>query len=259
LLGPGLGGTLVQLLGVPLAMGLDALSFLGSTALLGSIRSREPDPVPRQADASLWRELREGFTVTFDNRALRSLASTAAAYNLFGQWFEVLFLLYAVTVLHLEPTVLGLILSAGAVGALIGSLTAVRIGRAIGMGPAVVWTVGLESIVLVPAALVGDGSLVSLVALGAIHAVNGFGLTVSSVHAISIRQGVTPDHQLGRMIGSYRFISYGVIPVGAMLGGLVGELLGVRIGLLIGAIGAVSSVLFVLPLRSMRTLAEASS
>jgi MFS family permease len=253
--GPGLGGLLVQLLTAPVALLVDAASFVVSSVSLALIRRAEPAP-PRPAGRSVGRDLRDGLATVAGNPILRSLAATAGLYNLFNAWIDALFVLFAVDRLGLTPGTIGLVLAAGAAGALAGSLAAAPLARRIGIGPAVVWSVVFECVAMLPIALAGGPALLVLAVLVAAFFVNGAGVSLSSVHAITLRQTLTPDELLGRMTASYRFIGYGGIPVGAFLGGLVGEVVGVRGAIGVGAIGMLSAALVVIasPLPRLRAV-----
>jgi Na+/melibiose symporter-like transporter len=259
--GPGLGGALVQLLTAPIALLIDAVSFLVSAASLALIRRPEPRPEPAaEVDDGVGARVREGFALVLGNPILRALVGTAGAYNLFNAWIEVLFVILAVQVLGLTPVLLGLVLSSGAAGALVGALLAAPLARRIGIGPAVVWTVVLDCVAMLPIALVGGPTWVVLIVLFAAFFFNGFGVSLSSVHAISLRQTVTPHRLLGRMTATYRLIGYGGISIGALVGGLAGELLGVRLGVLLGSIGMLSAATFVIfsPLRRLHRMPQES-
>jgi MFS family permease len=259
--GPGLGGAMIQLLTAPIALLADAASFLVSAVSLALIRHPEPIPEPASRDVGLLGELREGFAVVARNPILRALAGTGGTYNLFNAWVETLFVLLAVNTLGLSPALIGLVLSSGAAGALVGSLAAEPVARRIGIGPAVVWTVVLECAAMLPIAFAGGSTAMVLIVLIAAFSVNGFGVSLSSVHAITVRQTITPERLLGRMTASYRLIGFGGIPIGAALGGLAGELLGLRLGMLLGAIGMLSAAAFVVasPLRNLKTLPRADA
>jgi MFS family permease len=257
--GPGLGGALVQLLTAPVALLVDAASFVASAVSLALIRHREAAPDPPHEGDGILAQLREGFGVVVRHPLLRALVGTAGSYNMFNAWIEVLFVLLAVRVLGLTPALIGLVLSSGAAGALVGSLAAGPLARRIGIGPAVVWTVVLECVAMLPIAFVGGSTALVLAVLFGAFFVNGFGVSLSSVHAITVRQTVTPDRLLGRMTASYRLIGFGGIAIGAFLGGLAGELLGLRAGLFVGCVGLLSAAAFVVasPLRSLRQLPSA--
>ena len=253
--GPGLGGLLVQALTAPIALLVDAVSYLISALNLLLIRTAEASPHGGERQ-SVVHELSEGFAMLLGHRSLRALAGVAGTYNLFSQWVTVLFLLFAVAELRMSPGTIGLIISSGALGALIGAVLAGRAASRIGVGPAIVWAVVVESAVMLPIGFLAGTSPLVLVVLVAVHVVNGCFVTMSSVHALAYRQAVAPERLLGRITAGYRFISYGAIPIGALLGGLAGELLGPRGGLVLGTVGLLTAAAFVLlsPLRHVREL-----
>jgi len=257
--GPGLGGLLVQLAGAPRALLLDAASFAVSAATLLAIRQPEPAPPGPAAGApraGLRREIGEGLAVTYRNPVLRSMAGLAATYNLFAQVIEALLVLYATTELGMAAGLIGLVVAAGSVGALAGAALTGRLQGRLGVGPALILAVVVEcaSLLLVP--LAGGPTALAAAVLGLAFVGNGFGLGLSNVLAVSLRQAVTPDRLLGRMNASYRFLTYGAVPIGALLGGALGELLGLRAAVAVGAVGSLLTVPWVLarPLPGLRRM-----
>ena len=259
--GPGLGGLLVQLVGAPRALLLDATSYVISAASLLAIRNQEPDP-PADRDggsrAGLRREITEGLAVTYRNPVLRSMAGLAATYNLFEGAVLALLVLYATRELGLAAGLIGLVVSAGSLGALTGAALTGRLERRLGVGPTLILAVVVEcaALLLVPLAAGSPAVATGLLGLGFLG--NGFGVGLSSVLAVSLRQVVTPDRLLGRMNASYRFLTYGAIPLGALLGGALGELLGLRAAVAVGAAGSLLTVPWALlpPLSQLRHMPE---
>jgi predicted MFS family arabinose efflux permease len=90
--------------------------------------------------------------------------------------------------------------------------------------------------------------------LGAGWFVGNLGGTIYDITQVSLRQALTPDHLQGRMSATVRFVIFGAIPVGALLGGYLGETVGLRAALLVGAVGGLLAPLWVLcsPLRGLR-------
>jgi hypothetical protein len=119
-----------------------------------------------------------------------------------------------------------------------------------------VLAVVIECVAMLPLGFVTGPTPIVLVVLFAVHVVNGFFVTMSSVHALAYRQAVAPERMLGRITAGYRFISYGAIPIGALLGGFAGEWLGLRGGLIVGTVGLLTAAAFALlsPLRGVRAL-----
>ena len=258
--GPGVGGLLVQLATAPYALLVDALSFLLSGAMLLSIRRGEPPPEPSNTGESAWSAIRQGFRFTFANRYLRPIAGEAATFNLFEQAIMTVFVLYAVRELGLSAGLLGLIISVGAAGALVGALVAAYPARRFGLGPALVASMLIAC--TIPLALPAiTGPVTSTVPLlGFTFFCWGLALAVSNVHVVSLRQAATPDHLLGRMNASYRFFTYGAIPLGALLGGVLGETIGLRATLVAGAVGLLLAPLWLYAsaVSELRDLADAA-
>jgi predicted MFS family arabinose efflux permease len=259
--GPSLGGILVQLLTAPYALLADAISFVVSALSLISIRTREAKPEPEPAAGGTLSRIREGLAITYRNAYLRALAGVAGFYNLFEQWILTLFVLYAVRQLGLSAGSIGVVLSSGAVGALLGSVGAVPAGRRLGVGRAVLWAVLLECAVMLVVPVTPAHSMLTFPLLVVAFGLNGLGMALSSVIAVTVRQIVTPDRLLGRMNASYRFVSYGAIPLGALLGGTAGQVLGVRTGLAVGCVALLSTVVWILlsPLPGLQKLEDATA
>ena len=243
--GPGLGGLLIQALSAPWALLAHLLTYLVSaTALLGI---RTVESAPPRTGRSVLRDLADGLAFVRRDRYLVSLIGFAAIYNLFAQWIMVLFTVHAVRELGLSAGHLGLVFSLGAIGAVVGAALAPVSVRRFGAGPVLIACAALECVALAVLPLVGSSwptPTIVAVLIG-VFAVNGAGTSLSSVVALTLRQLRTPDHILGRVNATMRWISYGVISIGAALGGVVGELLGTRLGLAVGCAGTLLTVVWV--------------
>jgi len=251
--GPGLAGILVELVNAPFALLLDALSFLASAASLILIRGPEPNPVtpPR---LSLIDEIKEGLRITFDNAYLRPIVAEAATFNLFWTVIETVFVIFATRELDMGPGLLGIIISAGSLGALSGALIAQPAAARWGIGPTILGAMvaACSAFLLVP--ITPRGLIVPALLL--VYFVVGLGSAVSNIHVISLRQTLTPDHLLGRMTAGYRMVIFGAFPVGALLGGFLGEQIGTSATLTVGALGLLMSLSWVIfsPVRMLRQL-----
>jgi MFS family permease len=243
--GPGLGGLLVELVTAPVALIADAASFVFSAASLLWIRDREPAPRPHPGEAGVLSQVRIGLVVVLKNPLLRALVGTSAFFNLFSQWMAVLLILFAVRDLGLHPGTIGLVTGSAAVGALAGSFLAGPASRRFGIGVSVMGSVVGECVVLlaVPFAPASHPALAAVL-IAAVLAASGLGSALSSIVGTSVRQAVTPQHLIGRMTATYRFVSFGVIALGALCGGFFGQWLGLRGGLLVGAIGMQSTIVW---------------
>ncbi len=135
--GPGSAGALVQLLGAPLTIGFDALSFLLSALSIGVIRRYEPKPQVDKQRQNIWRESSEGLRMIRENHLLRPLVISAALFNFFGNFIGTLYVLYIVRDIHAPPPLIGFFIATGGVSALAGTLLAQRVIRRIGVGMAI--------------------------------------------------------------------------------------------------------------------------
>lgn len=256
--GPSIAGVLVQLLTAPVTLLADAMSFIGSALFLGRIRTEEPSAADREESAL--QSLRTGFRYVFGDELIRPSLFCTATINLFNYVFHAIFILYATKTLGVEPGLLGLVLGAGAVGGIVGAFLAVRVERLIGLGPA--YTLGCVlfplPLVLVPLASGSETRIVAMLGLAEFFC--SVGVMVLDVNGNSMSFLRTPDRLRSRMSGTYRFVNYGVRPLGALLGGALGTAIGLQTTLWIGVLGALAGVLFLFfsPIPRLREVAEAA-
>jgi predicted MFS family arabinose efflux permease len=259
--GPTIGGLLVQVLGAPLAMLTDALSFLGSVVFLRRIRAPEP-PIEAEAGSIRWR-LVSGIAFVLQDPIIRPSMLAVATVNLFTFAFGALFILYVTATLGVSPGALGLALGIGAIGGLIGAVVASRIGRRIGLGPA--YALGCVifplSLLTVPLATPDMSMPVILGLILASEFGAGLGVMILDINIGSINNARIPDLLRARANGAYRFINYGVRPVGAILGGLLGTAIGVREALFVSAVAASLGVFWMVgsPVLRLRDLPDAAT
>ena len=251
--GPGVGGALVQALTAPYALLVDALSFLWSASWVGRIERRPPKS-ERPADRRLTREIGEGLRFVLGNRILRAIAASTAVANLFSAMRLAVYYVLLAGELHLSAGTIGLISSAAAVGGFVGSLVAGPFARWVGQGPAI-WIASLAG---APAGFVvpfaHHGWTLWLLAVSQL----GYWVTivVYNITQVSFRQGLCPPGLLGRMNATMRFLVWGTMPIGALLGGALASWFGVRAALLVAAIGGAVAFVPALcsPLRGARRL-----
>jgi MFS family permease len=240
--GPSVGGVIVQVLSAPYALAADAVSFLLSAYYLGSIQPEEP-PTEDSADGHVTAGLR---FIRRTPTLLASLAATATI-NFFNFVFFALFILYATRALHVRPGVLGLVLGAGAIGGVIGSVLTSRLSRTLGVGRVVVLGSFLFPVPLLLVPLAGGPKPLVLSLLFLAEFGSGLGVMIFDISVASIFQAVVPDRLRARFSGAYTFVNYGVRPLGSLVGGVLGSTIGLRPTLWIGAAGAIAGGLFLLP------------
>lgn len=260
-LGPGIGGGLIAAFGAPLAVITDALSYLASAVFVSSIRKPEPHPEAERRAAGLAREplrrqIAEGLAFVLRNPHLRAIAGATSSSNLFSNMIFAILPVYLLRELGLSPATYGLVFSIGAVGTLLGALVASQIGRRLGVGRTIVASIALGG----PAALLLPIAPHSLPVpwVVASVALAGFGSVVYNVNQVSFRQALTPIAIQGRMNATMRFLVWGTIPIGSVVGGLLATAVGVHAAIAVGAVGTCLPFLSVLlsPVRSLQTMPE---
>jgi MFS family permease len=253
--GPGLAGLLIGAVTAPYAVVADALSFVGSAAFLGRIRRSEEHvretPGRRQGMVG---EIREGLRFLLRDRYFRAIAACTASTNFFTSLGFAVFLVYAVRRLGLGAGEVGILLSCSNVGFLLAALTAGRLAARLGTGPTIILAAASigPGMLLVPLAPVSHPAPFLVLGL----AVAAYGGVTYNITALSFMQATTPDRMLGRMNATRRFIVWGTIPLGSLLGGVIASELGLRPALFVGGIGATVAFMPVLlsPFRSLEVV-----
>jgi MFS family permease len=257
--GPGLAGALVQLVSAPFAILVDAVSFAVSAVSLLLIRTPEPARPVRTATTAIRHEVIEGLRLVRHDRVLLPIALRSAVAHVAGSFYGVLYTIYLIDDLHLTPFLLGVVISAGGVGSLVGSLFAARVIRGLGLGPALIWTAaGAAALgILTPLA---QGPIVLATIMVFIPQLFGDGLqTIEGVAELSLIQGLSPDRLLGRVNATLEVLSHGIAyPIGALSAAAVAGVIGVRGGIALGWAGMAVSILFLVlsPLPRVRTIQD---
>ncbi len=261
--GPAIAGVIIQVLRAPLAILLDAVSFAWSGIFVLLIRREEPTP-DRHTDehgrprGSMRSEVAAGLRYVLGNRYLRGIAASTGISNLFTSIGFATLLVFLVRELGLGAGAIGVAFGLGNIGAIVGALTAGRFSRRLGVGPAIVVSMAVSAPALFLVALApADVAFPFLVASGML---TGFSSVVYNVNQVSFRQAITPERLQGRMNATMRFIVWGTIPIGQIVGGLIAQGLtdagvGLRPVILLGGIGA-SFAILPLVLTPVRTIRE---
>ncbi|HJQ01781.1 MAG TPA: MFS transporter [Jatrophihabitans sp.] len=254
--GPGLAGVLVQLITAPLAVLVDAASFVVSATLLRSIdhQERRVEVPAGEPVVSLRRSLTDGLRMLLGHRLLRPIMLTGLFVAFFDQGIVALFVLYATRELGLNAATIGLIFVAGGIGGIPGAMLARWAGNRYGVGPAIVLGLLLTALsgLLIP--LASGPVAVTVLMLAVAKALGGLTFTVANIHQWSLRQAVTPDELAGRVTAGQRFIVYGGGSLGALTGGALGSLIGLRPALFFCVAGGVLAPLITAfsPVRQVR-------
>jgi len=232
---------------------LDAGSFVAAAALVlgirGGGRSRRPETGTQTRLAT---EIGEGLRWLWQHRLLRTLALMLGAWNLLTTASGAVFVLFATEDLHVSTAGFGLLFSAGAVGSILGSVLATRIIRGVGAGAALLTAVAVSGLAYFVVALTSNAYLV-----GAMGAIGGFLAIVWNVITVSLRQAIIPDELLGRVNSVYRFLGWGMMPIGAALGGVVASAFGLRSTYWIGGAILLAMALVTFRIVNNRAIADA--
>ena len=224
-----------------LIYGSRALSFVGSAFFLGRIRPAEPPT--SDGDGSVT----AGARFIARSGLVRASLIAAATLNFFYVMFAALYLLYAVRVLHIRPGLVGILIGAGAIGAVLGALVTKRVAARIGTGWAYAAGCLLYTAPLVLWPLAHGTMPLVLAMLFAAEFVSGFGLMVLDITIGAIFAAIIPDTLRSRVTGAFQAVNYGTRPLGALLGGLLGSVLGLRPALWVATLGGVAGFALLLP------------
>jgi MFS family permease len=244
--GPAVGGALVQALTAPVAILVDALTFVASAFQIGRVRVEEA-PVENPHGHSLLRRAREGLVYVLRHPFLRYSLGCATTINFFTLMASALLVLYASRTLGLSAGLIGLALGIGALGGLVGAVSAPVLAARFGVGPVIVAGAILFPAPLALLALAGGPEWSAALVLGAVEFVSALGVMLFDVNLNALQASVTPDAVRSRVSGAFSTINYGIRPLGAVVGGVLGTQIGLRPTLVVAALGGTLSALWLLP------------
>jgi MFS family permease len=259
--GPALACILVQTLTAPVAIAVNAATYLVSAIFLAGIRRPEPNPPPAKTSSSLGADLAVGFAAVMQQPLVRPLFITSLVQALFGAFFQTLYVVFAIRTLGFSPALLGLTIAMGGVGALGGALVFPALSRRMGFGPAIIVSavVSAASAFLIP--LAGGPKALALAMMIAAQLLgDSFGVAML-IGIKSLQQSVFPAHLLGR-VGAFMRAAGGATAIaGAIAGGLLAGPFGIRATLLVGAAGILVALAWTIasPLRRLRVLPAVSA
>jgi MFS family permease len=255
--GRGLASGLVAVIGAARAVTADALSYAASVTCLLLVKGDEPRPERRPAGVrQLRRDIPQGLAFIARHPVLRKITACAAAGNLFIAMEIALNLLFLIRVLHMRPAVAGLATSLGSLGGIAGGMLAAWLARRIGSAR-IIWfsllVLDAPSLVL---PLAAPGWRIALFIFG--YGVSMFACSVFGASQLAYRQSVCPPDLRGRMNAASRWITWGVLPIGGLLGGLAGSAIGIRPSIWIAYAGswAAGFLVYFSPLRRVRNVSD---
>jgi MFS family permease len=252
--GFGASGVLISILTAPIAMALDAASFVASALFLRRIRTPEPPPRSPERRESVVREIAEGLRLTLGHPLLRPLALADAAVAGFWGVFGAVYFVF-VTEIGFDATAVGFLAAIGGLSSLAGAFLAEPASRRFGVGRFLLSTMLFVTLGNVCIALTPDATLVGVALLLAQQLLSDSSLTAFDVVAVSIRQATVDDRALGRVGASFHVLAMAFMLVGTVAGGILGETLGLRAALIVGAGGGVLA-LAILWFSAVRRMAD---
>lgn len=240
--GPSVAGLLIQLITAPFAVLFDALSFLLSAFSLSRIRTAEHASTTQSSspDATFIGDIRAGIHEITHQPVLRVLVLGMGIRAFFGSFYGTLYSYYVLVEVGLSPAMLGVLVSAGGVGALSATLFVQRMTQAIGLGRTLVGTLLVSGCTALLTPLAAGDAIIAALMLMTAQIIGDAAMLVYSVNEISLRQRLVPNHMLGRANASADYLVEGVAPAGALVAGLLGSLIGARLTLLIAVLGFLS-------------------
>ncbi|WNM30384.1 MFS transporter [Streptomyces sp. Li-HN-5-11] len=261
--GPGLAAVLLKVASAPVSILVDAFSFAVSALCLQSTpagRSAEEGPRNEEAGAargSIRSELMTGLRFIRDTEFLRWNAVIGATWNLLLQALLAVFFVFLARDLKLGSSTVALVVLAGSVGGLAGVAVMGRINKWFGLGPGIAiatCTSAVGGLVLATA----GGSVRAALIVGAAYLIINASFPLFDVNVISIRQAITPAHLMSRTTAAMRFLVWGTLPLGALLGGFLGEAIGNRPTIVVLGLAQLLPALLTLvsPIRRIRTMSD---
>lgn len=223
-----LSGWLVQWLTAPLAILVDAASFLGSAVMLARIEVEEPTPPPAEERIGIMAEAAEGFRTIRADARLRAVVISETALNLSGALFGTVYLIYMVRELGFRPGVLGMIFAVGGITSLGGVWLSRRLSGRVGVGLLLAGAVGVVALGQALPALARDATVVGAGFLILQQCIVDPAWTLAELTGRSLRQVVVDERTLGRVNASVRLFEFGMQIVGVVLAGWLSGVIGVR-------------------------------
>ena len=257
----GISGFLVQILTAPIAIAVDAVTYLVSAFLLATIRREEPPPPLPEDREPVLSEIRVGLDIVRHDPILRTLVAAQMALAALWGIFGATFFLFVLDDLHLSPAVVGVVAGVGGASSFIGAVVASRTTARWGIGPVAIGAmllsaVGNAFIPLAPAGL----PLVAVACLVLQQLIADSAVTVYDITEVSVRQTLVHDRALGRVTSTFKvaaMLSQLVATIGA---GVLAEVIGLRATAWLAPVGGLvaAAILWFSPVRHLLVLPAAT-
>ncbi len=213
ILGPALGAFLLTV-AFSMPFFFDAISFALSAVLILLIPK---GPASSVVERKPWKsELSEGFRWLWHHELLRPLAIILGFLNLLFALSGATLVLFAQEVLDTSTLEFAFLATAGAAGGIVGGWSASWVSARLGPGPSLWSTLIVGGLTSVATGLASDWPIAWVM-----FALSMFVAVLWNVITVSLRQSIIPDHLLGRVNSVYRFFAWGMMPIGALVGGAI--------------------------------------
>jgi MFS family permease len=291
--GPASAGVLIAALGAPLAVAIDAASYVWSAFMLDRIRGDDrgrstgepapaappppssivavPAPSPSLSPAAAddlapeapavrtGRDFWIGACAVFGHPQVRPVILTLMMWSVTGGFFVALYTPFCLRALALPESVFGVIIAMGGVGSLAGAMLSRGLARALGVGRTLIVTsaVSLVFTLCIPiAASVGSHTLT--IGFLAAHQLVGDGMSVAFVIlAVTLRQTALPRDVLGRANAAIYVSTTGMLVISAVLAGGLASLVGIHAAMWAGTLAGLIAPALLWPLRRLRDMPSA--
>jgi MFS family permease len=260
IVGPGIGGLLVQLLTAPIAILVDAFSFLVSAFFLQHLPS-ESAPQPKTEERKrITSEIADGLRFVGRNAFLRPIAVSMSLFLIGMGAFGSVYILYLSRELELSPTAIGIVLAFSGPGFLLGALITNWVPEKFGLGRTLIISQAMGGIAFTGIALVSGPKALVIAVICAFNLINGVFAQVSAVNQLTLRHHITPRNLMGRTNATMRFISWAGAPLAAIGGGVLGQQVGLHWALIFGGGTMLVAVIPLIysPIRTLRSYDELS-
>jgi predicted MFS family arabinose efflux permease len=253
----GISGFLVQLFTAPIAIAIDAVSFVVSALLLGTIRQAEEPPPPKADREPVMDEIREGLHLVIHDPVLRAFAAAQMALACLWGVFGATWTLFALDELGLGPAAIGVIAGVGGFSSFIGAIVATRATTRWGIGPVAIVAmllsaVGNAFIPLAPSGL----PLVAVACLVMQQLVADSAVTAYDITEASVRQSRVHDRALGRVSSTFHVAAMLAQLIATIGAGILAEVIGLRATSWLAPLGGLVAaiILWASPVRSLIAL-----
>ena len=223
--GPPIAGFVVKIIQAPLAVFADCVGYLTSSFSL--LLLRRPEVMDEShGPRSTWHDIREGLSIVYGDKRLRAIAATTATSNLFASAWGAIAIVYLHNNLGQGYDVIGLAFGIGSIGGIIGALTASRLIKRVGVGKAIIMSIG--ALGPAPIAFYFATPQTAFFIAAAVFFVGSLGALLYNIPQVSYRQALVPREVQGRMNATMRTIVWGTLPLGGLMGGVVGDVIGTQ-------------------------------